>query len=96
MDVVFVCLWLDHYLHQHGGCGPMGATWLGGVATFTTARDWCIETVYCSCVVMAGCFIWYFSLRSMLLVIYAFIGMCFSCLDDFSFNTFSITMISLW
>ena len=39
MDVVlFMCLWLDHYLHQHGGCGPMGATWLGGITTFTTAR----------------------------------------------------------
>ena len=23
----------------------MGATWLGGVATFTTAKDWCTKIV---------------------------------------------------
>ena len=51
-----MCLWLDHYLHQHGGCGPTGATWLGGIATYTTTRDWCTETVYCSSVTIAGCF----------------------------------------
>ena len=57
MDVVlYVCLWLDNYLHQHGGCGPMGATWLGGVATYTTARDRCIEMVYFSSMTIAGCF----------------------------------------
>ena len=57
MDVVlFMCLWLDHYLHQHGGCGPMGATWLGGVATFTTARDRCTETIFCPSATVAGCF----------------------------------------
>lgn len=56
MDVVlFVCLWFDHYLHQHGGCGPMGATWLGGVATFTTARDRCTETIFCPSATIVGC-----------------------------------------
>ena len=53
---VIVCLWLDHYLHQHGGCGPMGAMWLGGVATSTTARDQCIETVFYPSVTIVGCF----------------------------------------
>ena len=77
MDVVFyVCLWLDHYLHQHDGCGPTGSMWLGGIATFTTARDWCIEIVSYPSATVAGCF----SLdasgsRVCFLVIYAFIGM---------------------
>ena len=91
----FVCLWLDHYLHQHGGSGPSGATWLGGVATFTTARDRCTETVYCSSAPVAGCVTWYFGIRSMFLVIYAFI-MMLSCLDDVSFIAFLIMMISMW
>ena len=57
LDVVFyLCLWLDHYLHQHGGCGPTGATWLGGVATFTTARDRCTEMIFCPSAIVAGCF----------------------------------------
>ena len=51
----FVCLWLDHYLHQHSGCGPMGATWLGGVATFTTTRDRCIETILYPSMIVVGC-----------------------------------------
>ena len=51
-----MCLWLDHYLHQHGGCGAIGATWLGGVATYTTARDQCTEMVYYSSMTVAGCF----------------------------------------
>ena len=56
MDVVlYVCLWLDHYLHQHRRCGPMGATWLGGVATFTTARDRCIEMIFFPSATVAGC-----------------------------------------
>ena len=50
-----VCLWLDHYLHQHGGSEPMGFTWLGGVATYTTTRDRCTGTVYYSSVTVAGC-----------------------------------------
>ena len=33
----------------------MGATWLGGIATYTTVRDWCTETVYYSSVTVAGC-----------------------------------------
>ena len=57
MDVVFfVCLWLDHYLPQNGGCEPMDATWLGGVATFTTARDQCIKTIFCPSAIVARCF----------------------------------------
>ncbi len=57
LDVVlYVCFWLDHYLHQHDGCGPMGATWLGVVATFTTARDRCTEIVFCPSVIVAICF----------------------------------------
>ena len=57
MDIVFfVCLRLDHYLHQHGRCGPMGAMWLGGIATFTTARDQCTEMVSCRSATVAGCF----------------------------------------
>ena len=91
----FVCVWLDHYLHQHGGCGPTGATWLGGVATFTTARDRCTETVYCPSATVAGCVTWYFGIRSMLLVIYALI-MMLSWLDDVSFNAILIMMISVW
>ena len=70
MDVYYVCLWLDHYLHQHSECGPMGATYFGGVATFTTARDWCTETVYYPSATMVGCVTWYFGRQSMLLVIY--------------------------
>ena len=54
--LLYVCLWLDHYLHQHGGCGPMGATWLGGVATYTTARDRCIEMIFCPSATVVGCF----------------------------------------
>ena len=47
MDVVFfVCLRLDHYLHQHGRCGPTGATWLGGVATYTTTMDQCTKMIF--------------------------------------------------
>lgn len=56
MDAIFVCLWLDNYLHQHDRCEPMGATWLGGIATFTTARDRCIEMVFYPSVTIAGCF----------------------------------------
>ena len=56
VGVLCVCLWLDHYLHQHGGCGPMGATWLGGVATFTTARDRCTKTIFCPSATVVGCF----------------------------------------
>ena len=54
-DCVFVFLWLDHYLRQQGGCGPTGATWLGGVATYTTVRDWCIEVVIHPSVTIARC-----------------------------------------
>lgn len=56
MDVVFVCLWLDHYLHQHDGCGTMDATWLGGVTTFTTTGNWCTETIFCPSTTVARCF----------------------------------------
>ena len=57
MDIVlYVCLWLDHYLHQHSGCGPMDATWSGGVATYTTTRDQCTEMIFCPSVTVAGCF----------------------------------------
>ena len=57
MDVVlYVCLWLDHYLHQYGGYGPMGATWLGSIATSTTTRDWCTKMVFCPSATVAGCF----------------------------------------
>ena len=57
MDVVlYVCLWLDHYLHQHGKCGPMGAMWLRGKVTFTTTGDRCIEMVYFPRVTVVGCF----------------------------------------
>ena len=73
----------------------MGATWLGGVATFTTTRDRCTEMVYCPSATVAGCVTWYFNIRSTLLVIYALI-MMLSCLDDVSFNAFLIMMISMW
>lgn len=57
MDVMFyVCLWLDHYLHQHGRSGPMGSKWLGGVAIFTIVGDQYIEIVYCPSVIVVGCF----------------------------------------
>ena len=57
MDVVlYVCLWLDHYLHQHVGCGPMSAMWLGGIATFTNAREWCTEMIFCPSATVTGCF----------------------------------------
>ena len=52
----YVWLWLDHYLHQHGGCGPIGATWLGGVATLTTARDQCTVTFFYPSATIVGCF----------------------------------------
>lgn len=85
LDVVlYVCWWLDHYLHQHGECGPTGATWLGGVATFATARDRCTEMIFCPSVTIARC------LHLVLQVPkYAFCDLCFlwdaciSCLDDF-------------
>ena len=51
----FVCMWLDHYLHQHGMCGPMDAMWLGGIATFTTARDWCTKIVLYPNATIFGC-----------------------------------------
>ena len=51
----FVCVWLDHYLHQHGGCGPTGTTWLGGVAIFTTTRDQCTKTILYPSVTDVGC-----------------------------------------
>ena len=79
MDVVlYVCLWLDHYLHQHDGCGPAGTTWLGGVATFTTARDQCTEMVFCPSTTVAGCF--HLVLR---VLEYAFLSFMLSleCLD---------------
>ena len=89
----FVCLWLDHYLHRHDACGPIGATWLGGIATFTTARDQCTEMSYGPSAIVVGCVTWYFGIRSMFLVIYALI-MMLSCLDDVSFNAFLIMMLS--
>ena len=56
MDVVFfVCFWLDHYLHQHGGCEPTSATWLGGIATYTTARDRCTEMIFHPSATVVGC-----------------------------------------
>ena len=51
-----VCFWLDHYLHQHGGSGPMGSMWLGGIATYTTAGDQCTKTVFCPSATFVGCF----------------------------------------
>ena len=92
---VFVCLWLDHYLRQHGGCGATGATWLGGVATFTTARDRCIETIFVLVRPLLDVLSWYFGIQSMFLVIYAFI-MMLSWLDDIRFNVIFIMMISVW
>ena len=57
MDVViFACFLLDHYLHQHDKSGPIGCMWLGGVATYTTARDWCTEMVSCPSMIIARCF----------------------------------------
>lgn len=55
----FICmyLWLDHYLHQHSGCGPMGTTWLGCVATYTIARDQCTKMIYGSSATISGCFL---------------------------------------
>ena len=64
--VLFMCLWLDHYLHQHGGCGPTGATWLGGIATYTIARDRCTETIFVLVRPFLDIFTWYFEFRSML------------------------------
>ena len=93
----FVCLWLDHYLHQHGKCGPRGATWLGGVTTFTTARDRCTETIFVLVRLLLDVFTWYFKFQSMLSC-----DLCFHwnawtlCLDDVSLNTFHIMMISMW
>ena len=55
MDVIFVCLWLDHYLHQHGGCGPMGTMWLGGIATYTTIGSG-VQRQSCSSATVARCF----------------------------------------
>ena len=57
MDVVlYVCLWLGHFLHQHVGSGPAGSTWLGGIVTYTTDGDWCTETVYCPSATIVGYF----------------------------------------
>ena len=88
--VLYVCLWLDHYLHQHDRCGPLGATWLGGIATFTTARDWCTETVFHPSATVAGC-----SHLVLRVPEYTFLWFCshwnvwISCLDDVSlFDTF--------
>ena len=82
-----MCLWLDHYPHQHGGCGPMGTTWLGGIATFTTARDRCTETVYCSSTIIIGCITWCFNLRTMLSSDLCFHwDVVFPCLHDVSFT----------
>ena len=67
MDVVlYVCLWLDHYLHHHGGCGPMGAMWLGGIATFTTSRDQCTKTIFVLVRPLLDVLTWYFKFWSML------------------------------
>ena len=73
MDVViFVCLWFDHYLHKYNGCGPMDARWLGGIATYTTSRDWCTEMVFCA----SDC-CWMFSLDT------SSFGVCFLVIYDF-------------
>ena len=34
----------------------MGSMWLGGIATYTTARDQSIETVFCPSAAIVGCF----------------------------------------
>ena len=34
----------------------MGVMWLGGIATYTIGRDWCIETILCPSVTIIGCF----------------------------------------
>ena len=67
---LYVCLWLDHYLHQHDESGPIGSMWLGGIATYTTARDWCTKMIFYPSVTVARCFhlvLWVLE--------YAFIGM---------------------
>ena len=80
-----MCLWLDHYLHQHGGCGPMGAMWLGGIATFTTTRDRCTEMIFVLVRLLLDVFTWYFGFRSMLPCDLCFHwNACISCLDDVS------------
>ena len=92
MDVVlFMCLWLDHYLHQHGGCGPIAATWLGGVATFTTARDRCTETIFVLVWPLLDVFTWYFGFQSMLSCDLCFYwNVCISYLDDDSYYHISL------
>lgn len=83
MGVYFVCLWLDHYLHQYGGCGPLGATWLEGIATFTTTRDQCTETVLSLIRPLLDVFTWYFRFQSMLPCDLCFHwDACSTCLDD--------------
>ena len=50
----------------------MGATWLGGIATHTIARDRCTEMVYYSSVTIAGCLsLGTLGFRVCFLVIYA-------------------------
>ena len=95
MDVVlYVCLWLDHYLHQHGGCGPMGVMWLGGVATFTTARDRCTETIFVLVRPLLDVFTWYFGFQSMRSCDLCFLWDAFiSCLDDVSYLMHSLIMM---
>ena len=85
----FVCVWLDHYLHQHDRCGPIGATWLGGIATFTTTRDQCIETILYPSVTVAGCvhLVLRFTKYAFLWFILS-LWCCLSCLDDVRFYAF--------
>ena len=93
----FVCLWLDHYLHQHDGCGPMGAMWLGGIATFTTTRDQCIEMILYPSATIAKCvhLVLQFTKYAFLWFMLS-LGCCLSCLDDLSFYAFLIMMFSMW
>ena len=67
----------------------MGAMWLGGVATYTTTRDQCTETVFVLVQLLLDVFTWYFRFRSRLSCDLCFHwNACISCLDDVSFDAF--------
>ncbi len=75
----------------------MGATWLGGMATYTIARDQCTKTVLYPSVTIARCVhlvLWFMEYTFLWFMLS--LECLFIMLDELSFDVVLIVMISMW